>query len=95
MTTKADFNAEEWARLVEAPLLAAMLAAAERGGTIRESVAVARSYAEARRHRDESALLDAMVASPPTLDPNRLREGGDVTALAGRRLAEAVAVLDA
>jgi hypothetical protein len=97
MTTKADFNAEEWAAVVEAPLLAAMrVTAAERGGTIRESMAVGRAYAEARRHQGDSELLDALVASPPSLDPNRLRQGGgDIAGVAGTRLEEAVAVLDA
>lgn len=97
MTTKADFNAEEWAAVVEAPLLAGMrVATATRGGTIRESMAVARTYAEARKHQGESELLDAMVASPPSLDPAQLRQGGgDISGLARRRLDEAVAVLDA
>jgi hypothetical protein len=97
MTIKADFNAEEWTTLVEAPLFAAMrVAAAERGGTIRESVAVSRAYAEARGHQGESPLLDAIVASPPSLDANRLRESaGDIAGSAGRRLAEAVALVDA
>jgi hypothetical protein len=96
MTTKADFNAEEWSTVVEAPLLAAMrVAAAERGGTIRESMAVARTYAEARRHQGDSELLDALVASPPNLDPAALREAGNVAELARRRLQEAVRVLDA
>jgi hypothetical protein len=97
MTIKADFNAEEWTTLVEAPLFAAMrVAAAERGGTIRESVAVSRAYAEARGHQGESPLLDAIVASPPSLDANRLRESaGDIAGAAGRRLAEAVALVDA
>jgi hypothetical protein len=96
MTTKADFNAEEWSVLVEGPLMAAMqVVAAERGGTIRESLAVGKAYAEARRHQGDSPLLDAMVASPPTLDPSRLREGGgDVKGVAQSRLAEAVALVD-
>src|SRR5215204_4056050 len=96
MTTKADFNAEEWATLVETPLLAAMrVTVADRGGTIRESMAVGRAYAEARRHQGESEFLDAIVASPPSLDPAQVREGGgDIAALAKRRLGEALAVLD-
>ncbi len=96
MTTKADFNAQEWDTLVQGPLMAAMqVVAAERGGTIRESLAVGRTYAEARKHQGESALLDEIVASPPALDPNRLREGGgDVKSLATSRLAEAVALVD-
>ena len=97
MTTKADFNAEEWSAVVEAPLLAALqVTAAERGGTIRESLAVARAYAEARQHQGQAELLDAIVASPPSLDPARVREGGrDVAAVARPRLAEAVRVLGA
>jgi hypothetical protein len=97
MTAKADFNAEDWATLAEAPLLAAMrVAAAERGGTIKEAVAVGRAYAEARQRHGESALLDELVASPPSLDLGRLRAGGgDVSALARSRVAEAVALIDA
>ena len=69
MTTKADFNAEVWASVVEAPLLAGMkLVAAERGGTLRESLAVGKTYAEARRQQGESPLLDEVVATPPGLD---------------------------
>jgi hypothetical protein len=96
MTTKADFNAEEWDTLVAGPLMAAMLVVtAERGGTIRESLAVGRTYADARKHHGESPLLDAMVASPPAFDASHMREGGgDVQALATRRLAEAVALVD-
>ena len=96
MTTKADFNAEEWAAVVEGPLLAGMkLVAAERGGTLRESLAVGRAYAEARKEQGQSPLLDAIVAAPPTPDLARVREGGgDVGALATRRLGEAVSALD-
>lgn len=95
MTTKADFNAEEWSTLVEAPLLAAMqVVAAERGGTIRESLAVGRAYTEARRLQGESPLLDAIVATPPSLDPQKLKEGGDVKAQSAARLSEAVSIVD-
>lgn len=97
MTTKADFNAEEWATLVEGPLLAAMqVVAAERGGTIRESLAIGRTYAEARKHQGDSPLLDEIVASPPSLDPNRLREtGGDIKTQATARLGESVSIVEA
>jgi hypothetical protein len=96
MTTKADFNAEEWTTLVEAPLLAGMsVLAAERGGTLKESVAVGRTYAEARQNHGASPLLDAIVASPPAMDPARLREGGgDVKQLATARLRDAAALID-
>jgi hypothetical protein len=50
MTLKADFNAEEWQHVIEGPLSAGLLvAAADRGGTLRESVSLARLYAHARR----------------------------------------------
>jgi hypothetical protein len=96
MTTKADFNAEEWTTLVEGPLLAGMaVVTAERGGTLKESVAVGRAYAEARQHHGESPLLDAIVASPPAMDPSRLREaGGDVRQLATTHLRAAVTLVE-
>lgn len=97
MTTKADFNAEEWTTLVEAPLLAGMsVVVAERGGTLKESIAVGRTYAQARQRHGESPLLDEIVASPPAMDPARLREGaGDLGQLATSRLHDAVALIDA
>jgi len=55
-----------------------------------------KAYAAARRHQGLSALLDEMVASPPSLDPNRLREGGGhIKGVARSRLVDAVAVIDA
>ncbi len=66
MSTKADFNAEEWSKLVEAPLLAGMrVSGASGGGKIREAMAVAKVYAAARKEPGDSALLDEIVASPP------------------------------
>ena len=97
MTAKADFNAEEWSTLVEAPLLAAMqVAAAERGGTIRESLAAARVYTEARQHQGTSELLDALVASPPALDPARLQQAGaDIAGHARQHLGQAADLVQA
>lgn len=96
MTAKADFNADEWTTITDAPLMAAMrVVTAERGGAIRESLAVARAYAAARETHGESALLDAVVATPPTPDPSRFGPGTDVAAAAAERLREAVSVLEA
>jgi hypothetical protein len=93
MTTKADFNAEEWATVVEGPLLAGMrVIAAERGGTIRESLAVGRAYAAGRERQGESELLDQLVASPPAVDRAKV-EGGDIAAASAERLGEAVRIL--
>lgn len=94
MTTKADFNAEEWTTIVEGPLFAGMkVVAAGRGGTIRESMAMGRVYTHARQQQGASPLLDEIVASPPALDPKRAQEGQDVASLTTERLHEAVALM--
>ncbi len=65
MTRKADFNAEDWSTLTAAPALAATaVAAADRGGTLREGLSMARTYQEARA-ADHSELLEAILTSPP------------------------------
>jgi len=95
MTTKSDFNAEEWSTMVEGPLLAAMrVITASRGGTIRESMAMGKVYAAARQQQGESELLDQLVASPPALDPNRVRSAGDVETVSTERLRQAIALLE-
>ena len=94
MTKKADFNAEEWSTIVEAPLLAGMrVISAGRGGTIRESLAMGQTYAQARQQHGESELLDDLVSSPPAMDPNRLRSAGDVDSASKERLRDAVELL--
>jgi hypothetical protein len=97
MTTKADFNAQEWSAVVDAPLYAGMrVLSADRGGTLRESLALGRVYQEARAAHGESALLDELVKSPPSIDPDRVKEaGGNIGALASERLREAIRILEA
>jgi len=96
MTKKADFNAEEWETVVEAPVFAGLrVIAADRGGTIRESLAMGRVYQEARQQQGQSELLDELVGSQPSVDRARAQqEGGDVAALATERLTEAMRLLD-
>jgi hypothetical protein len=95
VATKADFNADEWATVVEAPLLAGMrVVGAERGGTIRESLAIGRVYKEARQAQGESELLDELVSSPPGIDSQRLQGSGDIASVATERLREAVRIVD-
>jgi hypothetical protein len=93
MTKKADFNAEEWATVAEGPLLAAMrVVAAERGGTIRESLAVGKAYNAAREQAGKSELLDEIVAAAPSLDRRKI-EGGDIAGATTERLRDAVRIL--
>jgi hypothetical protein len=95
LTSKAAFNAEEWQTVVEGPVLAGLrVVAASRGGTIRESLAVAKVYAAAREKQDDSELLDALVASPPAVDAHEVRErGGDIATVSSDRLREALRLL--
>jgi hypothetical protein len=94
MATKADFNAEEWSTIVEAPVLAGMrVVTAHGGGTMRESWAVGKVYAEVRRHQGESSLLDELVGSPPQLDRESVKEKGDLPSVTAERLGEALRLL--
>lgn len=97
MTRKADFNAEEWSTVAEGPLYAGLrVIAAHRGGTVRESLAMGRVYKDARTKHGESALLDELVAAPPTISPDQVKDaGGDVTTVAIDRLRQAVGTLEA
>jgi hypothetical protein len=91
VTSKADFSAEEWTIVAEAPLQAgARVAAAEHGGAVHEKQAIRRVYAAARELRGESALLDDLVASPPEVDLQRMGVGAG-----NERLLAAVAILEA
>jgi len=96
MTRKADFNAEEWSVVVEGPVFAGMyVIAADRGGTIRESLAMGRVYTEARQQQGQSELLDELVGSQPSIDRARAQEtGGDVASLAKERLTAAMRILE-
>jgi hypothetical protein len=95
MTSKAAFNAEEWSRITGGPALAAMLViAADRGGTIRETISLAKAYGEARKAGAGAELLDELVSSPPQVDP---KEFGSLDALreqAPQRLREAIDLVE-
>lgn len=95
MTKKADFNADEWTTVVEGPMLAGMrVVTADRGGTIRESLAMGKVYAAARQAEDQSELLDELVASPPAVDPQKMKAAGDIAAASSDRLREALRLLN-
>lgn len=94
MATKAEFNAEEWETVVEGPPSAGLaVVMADRGGALRESVAMARAYARARQARGPSTLLDEIVAAPPTPRPPQAGAGEDVRAELMERVRRAVAIV--
>ena len=95
MTSKADFNAEDWSTVVDGPLYAGLrVIAADRGGTLRESLAMGRVYQEARARHGTSPLLDELVKAPPTIDAERLKEaGGDIATVTTEHLRRAISIL--
>ena len=93
MTEKAAFNAEEWSKLVEAPALAALrLIAADRGGSIRESLSLGRAYAEASKQG--AGLLAEIASTPPQVDRSELKDRDAIPQRTEQALREALAILE-
>ena len=93
MTGKADFTEEEWELLCEGPPTAGIVAlSASSGGSFRESWAIAKVYAEARKERGTSDLLDDLVADKPKT--KRYGSAEEAVSEGLGRLREAVAVLE-
>ncbi len=66
MTTHADFTEDEWKTVLEGPTSAGMIVTtAERGGTFRETFAMAGAYTDARKEHGASELLDEIVTHRP------------------------------
>ncbi len=83
MTSKSDFTAEEWQLILEAPPSAGMIVVtAQRGGSFRETIAMAKAYVEARQQHGKSELLDEIVEAKPERDhthyhsPEELKQHG-------------------
>lgn len=95
MTDKRQFNAEEWSTVVEGPALAGLaVVKADRGGTLRESMSIARAYSEALKE-GVAELVQEVVNSAPSIDARALQDrGGDVAGYADERLAEACAIVE-
>jgi hypothetical protein len=93
MTVKSDFNAEEWATVVEGPAIAGLaVVAAERGGTLRESLALGRAYASVLRE-GATELVQEVVNSAPAIQPPRLNARDDLPDHAVERVREAAAIV--
>jgi hypothetical protein len=72
MTAKADFTEAEWETVSQGPPSAGMIVVtAAHGGTFRETFAMAKAYAEARKQHGASQLLDEIVSSKPQVDHTR------------------------
>jgi len=95
MTSKYDFTAEEWHLILEAPPSAGMIVVmAQRGGSFRETIAMAKSYAEARQHHGESELLDEIVAAKPERDHTHYHSFDELKEHGLQHLRDSVALLE-
>ncbi|HEY2054555.1 MAG TPA: hypothetical protein VGH14_11525 [Solirubrobacterales bacterium] len=96
MTTKADFTEEEWTQVVEGPTSAGMIVTtAERGGTFRETFAMAAAYTDARKEHGASELLDEIVSHRPKTDRIKAHSKEELKAGYLDELRAAVALVEA
>jgi hypothetical protein len=95
MTGRADFTEEEWELVLEGPPSAGMIVVtAQRGGSFRESIAMAKAYLEARRQHGESELLDELVAAKPERDHTRYHSVEELRRHGQQHLRDAVELLE-
>src|SRR5918997_5769228 len=95
MTTKSEFNADEWGRVAQAPALAAlMVMVADRGGAIRESIALGKAYAAARGDGG-SEFMKELVSTPPQLSPAEMGQPDQLREQLPQRIQDAVRTVEA
>ncbi len=95
MTGKADFTDEEWETVRDGPGTAGMIVStAQRGGTWRETWAMAKAYAEARQEHGESELLDEIVGAKPGIDHTRYHSAEELKQHGLQHLRDAIGLLE-
>jgi hypothetical protein len=96
MTSKADFSEDEWKQVLEGPPSAGLLVAtSERGGIFKETLAISKTYAEARSHHGQSELLDAIIAAKPVVDHSRYHSPEELRERSLGHIRDAVALVAA
>jgi hypothetical protein len=94
MTTKSAFSPADWTTVLEGPPMAGLIVAtAAHGGTIRETIAMAKAYTDARSLHGESELLDEIVAAKPKLDHTRFHSPDELKEHGLAQLREAVGLV--
>ncbi|MGH2988935.1 MAG: hypothetical protein ACRDMA_03595 [Solirubrobacterales bacterium] len=94
MTRKADFNAEEWSLVLEAPPVAGMVVmTSHRGGTIREAVSMGKAYTEAQKEQS-AELVEEIVSARPDFDRDRYKTPEELRERGLTRIREAVNLLE-
>jgi hypothetical protein len=95
MTSKTDFTDEEWQLILEAPPSAGMIVVtAQRGGSFRETIAMAKCYVEARKQHGKSQLLDEIVAAKPERDHTHYHSADELRDHGLQHLRDSVALLE-
>jgi hypothetical protein len=95
VTGKADFTEAEWKMVLQGPPSAGMIViTAQRGGSVRESVSMAKAYTEARKQHGESELLDTIVSEKPEMDHTRFHSPEELKSACLGHLRDAVALLE-
>ena len=95
MTGKSDFTEQEWDTVLKGPPAAGLVvASASRGGTFKESFAIAKSYGEARQQHGASELLDAITSAKPEVDHHFFHSVDDVKAAGLQHVREGIEVLE-
>jgi hypothetical protein len=70
------------------------VAAAARGGSFRESVALSKAYVEARAQHGASELLDEIVSAKPEVDHTRYHSAEELRDSGLEHIRDAVTLLD-
>jgi hypothetical protein len=95
MTTKDTFTEEEWETIREAPVSAGMIVVtAQKGGTFRETFAMAKAYAEARQQHGASELVDALVGEKPARDHSHYHSYDELKQAGLQHVRDAIALLE-
>jgi hypothetical protein len=95
MTGSSDFTPEDWKVVLEGPPSAGLIViTAQRGGTFRETISMAKAYTEARQNHGASELLDEIVSAKPKVD-RHASSPDDLETKGLQHLRDAVAALEA
>jgi hypothetical protein len=94
MTGKSEFTEQEWDTVLKGPPAAGMIVAtAAKGGTFKESIAIAKSYTEARQQHGASELLDAIASAKPEVEHHLYHSYDELKQAGLEQLRDAVGVL--
>ena len=95
MTGKSDFTEQEWDTIRKGPPAAGLVvASAAKGGTFKESFAIAKSYGEARQQHGASELLDAIVSARPEVEHHLYHSYDELKKAGLDEVRDAVGVLE-